>query len=547
MSLLPRLTLGLLLCAPMAIPLSAQEPSPAPENEILTPPPGDAPRINGARVFGVRPGSPFLFQVAATGKKPRAYAAEGLPEGVAIDHATGAISGVAPARGAYRATLIVTNEAGAARRPFRIEVGDTLALTPPMGWNSWYCWSESVDAAKIRATARAMADQGLIDHGWTYVNVDDCWQGLRGGPFQAIQGNANFPDLAALAAEVHGLGLKFGLYSTCWMGSYAGHIGGTAPNAEGDYTALMISPDQQLGPGQVFGRHPNAIKRGVAVVGPHWFIDRDARQYAAWGVDYVKYDWQNWTLTGPEAKQVKPKDEATLARLEHDLRAVPRDIVLSLSPLSLPEGAAALAAHANLWRTTKDITDEWKGIRRLFDAEDWNSWTGPGHYCDPDMLQLGRMGKTNRQNTVLQPSRLTPDEQYTQVTFWSLLSAPLLLSCDIGALDPFTLNLITNDEVIDIDQDSLCRAAKRVAGAGTDLQVWAKDLEDGSLAVGLFNLSDQPATIAATWSALGLAGPRTVRDVWRQNDLGTFNDSFSSEIHPHGMRLLKLTRIVSAP
>jgi len=505
---------------------------------ILTPPPGPLPRITGPRVFGVRPGKPVLFKVSATGKEPLSYAARDLPAGLSLDPHTGLITGQLDRATTHRITLQVSGPAGHANRELRIVVGDEISLTPPMGWNSWYCWSESVDDDKVRAIAQAMKDKGLVDHGWSYVNIDDCWQGLRGGPYHAIQGNEKFPDMTTLGRDIHALGLKFGIYSTCWQSSYAGFIGGTAPNAEGDYTAHYVPQDQQLNPGQYFGRHPSSSRLRMATIGPHWFVDADARQFADWGVDYVKYDWKNWTLKDG-IEDAKPKAESTLKRFMGDFREVNRDIVLSLSPVSEPGNGERLARHSNLWRITGDITDSWASISRGFALSEWYPHTRPGHYCDLDMLQIGNFGIPNQQNRTLQSTQLLPDEQYTQVSLWALLSMPLILSCDIETLDDFTLNLITNDEVIDINQDPLCRPATRVSQNGTQ-EIWVKDMEDGSKAIGFFNLGSQPADITVTWPSIGIEGQRTVRDVWRQQDVADTTTDFATTVPSHGVRLVRV-------
>jgi len=188
-------------------------------------------------VFGVRPGSPFLFTVPATGEAPLAFAAEGLPAGLSLDAASGRITGVIKSRKAktYSVTLHVRNALGEAVRELRINVGDRIALTPPMGWNSWNSWAQAVDENKVRTAAEAMA-RLLKGHGWTYINIDDSWQGARGGPFNAIQANEKFSDMKKLADDVHALGLKLGIYSTPWITSYGGYVGSSANQPDGVWT-----------------------------------------------------------------------------------------------------------------------------------------------------------------------------------------------------------------------------------------------------------------------------------------------------------------------
>jgi alpha-galactosidase len=510
--------LALVLLAAAA--LAAQPP-------ILTPPPSPAPRINGAMVFGVRPGSPFLYTIAASGDRPMTFSARGLPKGLALDSAAGRISGKLTRAGEHRVVLRAENARGHAERTLRIVAGDRLALTPPMGWNSWYCWSESVSDEKVRASAKALVEKGLVNYGWTYVNLDDCWQGARGGRHRAIQGNERFPDMPGLVAYIHSLGLKAGLYSTPWIGSYAGFIGGSAPSPDGDYSAVALPPAQRLQPFQFFGRWPNARKMGLQRVGEHWFVDADARQWAEWGIDFVKFDW-------------KPNDVPTAERIRKALDASGRDMLLSLSNEAPFEHAADWARLTHMWRTTGDIADTWEAASRIgFSQDRWAPFAGPGRWIDPDMLQVGSVGVPNTFVRQLRPSRLTPDEQYSQVSLWALIAAPLILSCDIESMDAFTLGLLTNAEVIDVNQDPLGAAAMPAVRRGPH-EVWVKRLEDGARAAGLFNRADGEETVKVRWADLGLQGPQTVRDLWRQKDLGLFPESFETTVPAHGVALVKI-------
>ena len=215
---------------------TAFDPPPAPGDiGILTPPPPATPRINGPKVFGVRPDSPFLYTIPVSGERPIAYSADHLPAGLSVDAATGQITGKAPDAGRYTVTLRARNKLGEVDKPFEIVVGDQVCLTPPMGWNSWNCWGGSVSQDKVLSSATAMVEKGLSQHGWSYVNIDDGWQGVRGGEFKAIQPNKKFPDIKALADKIHAMGLRFGIYSTPWYGTYAGHIGSSCNNEEGTY------------------------------------------------------------------------------------------------------------------------------------------------------------------------------------------------------------------------------------------------------------------------------------------------------------------------
>jgi alpha-galactosidase len=482
--------------------------------EILTPPAPDSPRINGPAVFGVRPGAPFLYRIPATGRRPMKFSAKGLPKGLRLDPATGQITGALKENGEFKVRLRAKNAFGSAEKPFRIVVGEHIALTPPLGWNSWNCWGDQVDADKVLRSARALVASGLDQHGWSYINIDDAWQGARSGPLNALQPDPQrFPDMKQLCDEIHRLGLKAGIYSTPWTVSYAGRPGGSSENPDGKWNpaANLQAP-----------RNKNVLPFAI---GQYSFTRADATQWAEWGIDYLKFDWG--PVTAPPA-----------VAMHRALLDTGRDIVLSLSnnhEQNLFDEIKEVSATAELWRTTGDIYDDWNRVRQIGFSEDkWAPYGGPGHWNDPDMLVVGQVGWGRPH-----PTHLSPDEQYTHISLWCLLSAPLLIGCDLEKLDAFTLGLLSNDEVLAVDQDELGRQAVCVASNG-DLRVYAKDLGDGSKAVGLFNLSGQPATVTALWSDLKLAGKQTVRDLWRQENLGVFSTQFAATVPKHGVVLIRL-------
>jgi alpha-galactosidase len=492
----------------------------------------ELPAINGAHVFGVRPGAPVLITLATTGTKPLRFQSEQLPTGIILDPGTGRLTGSTTELGNHRLRVDVSNAAGTTSDTVELVVGEDLCLTPPMGWNSWYCMSESVNQAAVVAMAEAFAAHGLVEHGWTYINIDDCWQGARGGPFNALQGNSRFPDMKDMCDRIHRLGMKVGIYSTPWMASYAGFPGGSCWNPEGDYTARALPVTQRLQPAQLFGRYPGSKQLGLNQVGNTWFADADARQWAAWGVDYVKYDWH-------------PIDAPTTARIAQGLRACGRDIALSLSNnLTLGE-AEGITPLAQLWRTTGDIQDTWQSIREIgFAQHAWHAQARRGHWNDPDMLQVGLLGNPNQKNATGRPTRLTPDEQRTQMSLWALLAAPLILSCDVRQLDDFTRSLLTNDEVIAIDQDSLGQAGQQLVVQASGGQIWSRTLagRDGrtTLAAGLFNPTDRAQKIGVTLHELGLTGTVTVRDCWHRVDLSPTNREIRAMVPAHGVSLFRL-------
>ncbi|MGA2865936.1 MAG: NPCBM/NEW2 domain-containing protein [Verrucomicrobiota bacterium] len=459
---------------------------------VLTPKPPPTPRINGARTFGVRPGSPFLFTIPVSGDRPMTFAADGLPPGLQLDPATGLVTGRLKEKGTYALTLRAQNALGSATRPWKIVCGDTIALTPPLGWNSWNCFGCDVTEANVRAAADAMVASGLINHGWTYINIDDCWEAGRDAQGNVLP-NQKFPEMKALTDYLHSKGLKIGLYSSPGPKTCAGH--------EGSY------------------KHE----------------EQDARRYAEWGFDYLKYDWCSYGEIAPSP------DRPALMKPYQVMRAAldqaPRDIVFSLCQYGMGnvwEWGAEVGG--NCWRTTGDITDTWSSMAGIgFGQDTPGKFARPGHWNDPDMLVVGYVGWSAQ----VRPTHLTPNEQYTHLSLWCLLCAPLLIGCDLTKLDDFTLNLLTNDEVLEVNQDPLGRQAARLAQNGP-LEVWAKDMEDGSKAVGLFNRGDGETKVTAKWSDLALSGTHKVRDLWRQQDLGSFAEQFQASVPRHGVVLLKV-------
>ena len=310
------------------------------------------------------------------------------------------------------------------------------------------------------------------------------------------------------------------------MGSYAGYRGGSWENEKADYESKAVPPAKRSEPSQIFGGYPNVHTFKLSRVGPAWFCDADNRQFAQWGFDFVKYDW-------------RPNDGPVTKRLADSLRSCGRDIVLSLSNSAPFENAPVLSKLAQLWRTTGDVTDTWESITKIGTAQEkWIPYMAPGHWNDPDMLQVGLlgMGKSKPKHT-----GLTPDEQYSQVSLWCLLGAPLVLSCDLTKIDPFTFNLLCNDEVLDVDQDPRGAPAKKLKMAE---EIWVRPLEDGSLAVGLFNRTTDAKTITLNRRDLPLSGDAlSIRDLWRQKDLGTFGDKFETEVPRHGVVLVRIQPI----
>lgn len=459
---------------------------------ILTPKASAKPAINSAAVYGVHPGASFIFKMAVSGAKPMQYNVSGLPKGVSCND--GIISGTINDQGNYAVKISVANKAGKAFQILTFKVGDQLALTPPMGWNSWNCWGLAVSEDKVKSSAQALIDKGLSDYGWSYINIDDGWQQPKRAADSSVIPNEKFSNMKALGDWLHDKGLHFGIYSS-----------------PGPLTC-----------GGFLGSYKNELK--------------DAETYAEWGVDYLKYDWCSYDgIAGNDtslAAYIKP-----YALMDSALHLQHRNIVYSLCQYGMKDvWKWGPQVNAQSWRTTGDIEDTWQSLYSIgFAQSPLFSYAAPGHWNDPDMMVVGKVGWGEN----LHPSRLTPDEQYTHVSLWCLLSAPLLIGCDLNKLNDFTLNLLTNPEVLAIDQDILGKQAQRTLQQDST-QVWMKEMSNSSKAIGIFNTSASYKKIDIKSKDLSVNNNSIVRDVWRRKDLGKFGDTFTTMVAPHGVTLIEI-------
>ncbi len=445
------------------------------------------------------------------------FSAKNLPASLKLDRQTGIISGTTPERpGEFLVTIKASNSLGSDTRPLKIMVGDTLGLTPQMGWNDWYSYYEHISDRDIRTAANAMISSGLADYGYQYVDIDDCWARKPGsddpdlkGPTRDAQGNilpnSRFPDMAALTAYIHSLGLKTGIYSS------PGPL--TCAKFEGSYG------------------HEEA----------------DAHRVAAWGFDLFKYDWCSYE---PIAKDKSLAEvEKPYTKMGGILRGLDHDVVLNMCQYGngrcLELGTRGRQQRLADYRRPRDgsCSDALPGFLpcRLRQCRARRRMPVPADGDDPDYILIGTSRRRPQHRTYRAGlTCMTHEEQYSYMSMWSLMAAPLIFSGEMTHLDPFTLNVLSNSEVIDVDQDSLGKQASVVRKTDDEF-ILEKPLEDGSVAVGFFNLTPAPHSISADWKQLGLNGTQTVRDVWRQHDLGSFADSFSAQVPPHGVILVRLT------
>ncbi len=453
-----------------------------------------------------------MFTIPVTGERPVKYDVINLPSGLVCDEKTGQISGKIEKPGEYLTTFRVSNSIGTTERSFKIVCGETLALTPHMGWNSWYVWENHVTDKIMREAADAMVSSGMMDHGYMYVNIDDCWavkpsskdSTLIGEPHDKdglINSNKRFPDMKALTDYIHSKGLKAGIYTSPGPFTCAGHVG--------------------------------AFK----------FEEKDITRFVEWGYDFLKYDWCSYSDVG--RKDTLPDLQKPYRLISGILKKQKRDIVLNLCQYGMGDvWKWGKEVGGNSWRTAGDLGGSFKDIgtalfRDGFDVYSSDSlqfYGGPGAWNDPDYLLLGYLSNWKGETV---PTPLSPNEQYTHVSLWCLLAAPLIFSGDITRLDEFTLSLLTNDEIIEVDQDPLGKPGYRVTKTGEN-EVWMKPLEDGSIAVGLFNRGENESKVTAFWNNLHISGKQRVRDLWRQKDVGKFNDKYSAKVKRHGVVMIRI-------
>lgn len=481
------------------------------EMTVLTPKPGPEPRINGTRIFGVRPGSPFLFKIPATGTKPIRYEVLNLPDGLTCNSETGRIEGILNEPGKYITTIRATNKKGSDEKMFRIVCGDQLALTPHMGWNSWYVWENHITDSIMRAAADAMVSSGMIDHGYMYLNIDDCWSvkpgsedsSLTGEPRDSrgmINSNKRFPDMKDMTDYIHSKGLKAGIYTSPGELTCAKHIG------------------------------------------TYQYEEQDIARFVEWGFDFLKYDWCSYSkVADKNAPGYLQKPYILISSI---IKKQKRDIILNLCQYGMGDvWKWGKQAGGNSWRTAGDLGSSFEKIGEklfrdgfdIYSTDSLHLYGGPGGWNDPDYLLIGYLSNWKGQTV---PTPLSPNEQYSHVSLWSLVAAPLIFSGDITRLDEFTLSLLTNDEIIEVDQDPLGKPGFRVSKSG-DTEVWMRILEDGSKAVGLFNRGEAKTEVTALWSDLGLTGKQKLRDLWRQKNLGNFNNEYKALVPKHGVLMLR--------
>jgi alpha-galactosidase len=526
--------LGVLACAVLvSSPCAAAESYDAriTEKQILTPAPPAAPRINGPVVCGARPGKQFIYRIPTQGERPIRFEVQGLPDGLKLDANQGIITGVTPeGRGDHVMNFTAKNGRGETNRPFKLVVGDKLALTPPTGWNSWGGQMINVSEAVMRKAADLFVERGLADVGFQYLGIDDCWMRLTQemydhrreavvkkhasydyratgtiGPIRDEQGNilpnGKFPDMKAMTDYIHSKGLKAGIYSspgvkTCqdWAGSYG---------------------------------HECA----------------DADQYAKWSFDLLKYDQCSGGAFLKRLKRNVPgfQSRDLWAPMAIYLRSQDRDILFNLCQYG-QDAPWTWAPELGIqsWRTGGDLNHN---VNHYFNnalriATELRAYNQPGQWNDPDFMYIHRIRDVSKMGEPSVEIKLDTNQRYQYVTLWAIICAPFFFSCDIENIDEFTVRLLGNADVVNLNQDELGHTAEVVRNDDKKETVMLKKLADGSKALAVFNRDAQnEAMISVNWEDIGGGSEPEVFDVWRQKSLGPFKGGISVQLSPNGVGL----------
>jgi hypothetical protein len=497
------------------------------------------PKIQAADVVAFQPGKPIVYAVPVLGEPPFSFSATGLPAGAALDSSSGHVDGSFQKPGSYAVRVKVANAHGSDTAAIRFVVGDDLALTPPIGWNSYDNFGAKVTEAEFLENVHTFARE-LHPYGWQYVVVDYLWfdpnPGVKPADRQpsrmdaygrALPALSRFPSAAGdngfkpIADQVHTLGLRFGIH--IMRGIPRDAVRDNLPIEGSSYHAADAADTSDT---CGWDDHMYGVRGGTPA--GQAYYDSIVRLYAQWGVDYIKVD----DISSPYRA-----DE--IAAVHRAIEKCSRSIVLSLSPGAAPVAEVVhLRANAQLWRATSDFWDNWDQLELQFTrAKEWAPYVEPGHWPDADMLPIGHIG--DESVGLPRPTNFSHAEQVALISFWSILPSPLMIGSDLRRSNAWDIALLTNPEVLAVNQDAL-GAAARCVERGASYEVWGRPLHDGSLAVGLFNLGNSDTAVRVSLKDLGLTGPRTPRDLWRRQTLPAVEGQIEMQVKSHGAVLLRL-------
>jgi hypothetical protein len=510
-----------------------------------------APQFHGATSIGILPNTPIVYSLPVTGDRPISFSVKHLPGGLSLDAASGIINGSLAEPGQYKFTAVAKNSAGKASPEISIAAGPALALVPPMGWNSYDAFGDAVVESEVLANAQWMKDH-LQPFGWDTIVVDFRWYDSKadGVRVQNPEGvtldewgrcvppTNRFPSASGglgfkpLADKIHAMGLKFGIHIMRGIPRRA--VEHDLPIHGTDFRASQAArPVGDVARECRWNRDMYGVDASTGA-GKAWYADI-AKQYADWGIDYIKCD----DIANIE-RGTNRYPRLEVEALANGLRASGRSIVLSLSPgPALLQESAHLEEYANLWRISSDFWDNWRSLNRNFTLfASWQTNRAIGHWPDGDMIPFGHICIRNCDVHPERWTRFTRDEQVTLMSLWALAQSPLMLGMNLPDNDDWTTALLTNPEVLAVNQDALGEPARHVTVTGQTADIWTKKLSDGALAVGFFNRTESPVKVNVAWHDLGFSNPK-VRDLWLRKDLGRQKE-FAGEVPVHGSVMLRL-------
>jgi len=490
------------------------------------------PQINSPEFYGARTGKHFFYTIPVSGSRPMEISAKNLPKGLSYDKKNGIISGSIIKKGKYRVEISAINKSGSSKKHFTIVAGDQLALTPPMGWSSWYSYGRKARESDVLKTAQLMKKYGLDQYGWSILEIDDPWTNqpddkdrvweqlnhkANKDVYQYHEGPNNLPDRKGIVRDGDGMLL---------------------PNQHYKNIGQTVKQIHDLGFKVGIYSSPGPLTCG-GVAGSYGHELQDAKYFAKVGFDYLKYDWCSYGVFAKDNSEEELMKPYTL--MGNALKEQPRDIIFSLCQYGMGDvWKWGYKTGGQLWRTGDDVRDNWGSVytadKKLADKSEY---VQPGRWNDPDILQIGAVGAESREGN---SNHLTKEEQRTVMSMWCLLSAPLFIGANVEHIDPFTLSLLTNNDVIAIDQDALGKAANLKLTLDNKVEVWTKELYDGRIAVGLLNPNDREQSFDFQFSAIGTDSAYEVRNLWLKKSLGEQLKSLPCNIPPHGILLITLKK-----
>lgn len=458
-----------------------------------------APRITAPSVFGASPNKPFLWRVPVLGERPVSIEAEGLPEGLRLEGNT--VRGFTSRRGEFPVTLRAVNAKGSGEKTVTLRLEpDGMLRTPLLGFTTWNAFQTGVTQEDVIRTGELLVEKGIAEYGYSYVNLDSSWQGEYGGRYNAIMPCERFPDMGAMYARLHELGLKGGIYSSPFLQPWG------------------CPPDRESLPGCTVGEPDIRFPDRNTGIGVDRREAENVAQWTEWGVDYLKYDWM-------------PTDAVNADLMKRELLKAGREIAFCVTVHADPACWRYWVKNCCSWRSNDDTYDTWDNLYKRFSyLNRFEGRTAPGHFYDLDMLAIGAMIMNNLS------CRYTPEEELTAYTLHAFFPSPVQLSMQLDRLTDYEFDLICNEELIAINQDALGDYPKLVFDEG-DVKIYSRSLEDGGKAYAVFNLSEKEVE-----GSLELGGEYALRRVWEEEDIGV-SDRLSYILSPHESAVFRLSPV----